>query len=42
MQVTAKEAAQLQTFRTAGGGSAITEHCPHLTKDDCRMWAEIA
>ncbi|GFR47571.1 hypothetical protein Agub_g9297, partial [Astrephomene gubernaculifera] len=32
---TARESARVEQFRTAGG-SAIREHCPHLTKDDCR------
>jgi mRNA (2'-O-methyladenosine-N6-)-methyltransferase len=32
----AREAAALEQFRTAGGASAIQEHCPHLTKADCR------
>ncbi len=33
---TAKEAAQLEAFRTADGASAIQEHCPNLTKEDCK------
>ncbi len=32
----AKEAAMRGAFRTAGGGSAIQEHCPALTKEECR------
>eukprot|EP00198_Chlamydomonas_reinhardtii_P002142 XP_001691478.1 predicted protein [Chlamydomonas reinhardtii] len=32
---TARESARVEQFRTAGG-SAIREHCPHLTKDECR------
>ncbi|GIL75379.1 hypothetical protein Vretifemale_5185 [Volvox reticuliferus] len=32
---TARESARVQHFRTAGG-PAIREHCPHLTKDECR------
>lgn len=34
---TAKESAKIEQFRTAGG-SAIREHCPHLTKEECRRW----
>lgn len=34
---TARESARVEQFRTAGG-SAIREHCPHLTKDECRRW----
>ncbi|KAJ9522259.1 hypothetical protein QJQ45_008086 [Haematococcus lacustris] len=32
----AREAAALEQFRTAGGASAIQEHCTHLTKEDCK------
>eukprot|EP00197_Chlamydomonas_leiostraca_P016104 CAMPEP_0202858904 /NCGR_PEP_ID=MMETSP1391-20130828/1242_1 /ASSEMBLY_ACC=CAM_ASM_000867 /TAXON_ID=1034604 /ORGANISM="Chlamydomonas leiostraca, Strain SAG 11-49" /LENGTH=361 /DNA_ID=CAMNT_0049537881 /DNA_START=29 /DNA_END=1114 /DNA_ORIENTATION=+ len=32
----AREAAALEQFRTAGGGVAIQEQCPALTKEDCR------
>lgn len=37
---TARESARVEQFRTAGG-SAIREHCPHLTKDDCRRCAAV-
>lgn len=32
---TAREAAAAQRFRSVGG-SAVTEYCPHLTRDECR------
>jgi len=32
----AKEAAKREAFRTVGGASAIQEHCPFLTKEECR------
>ncbi|GLC36905.1 hypothetical protein PLESTB_000179800 [Pleodorina starrii] len=34
-KLTARESARVEQFRTAGG-SAIREHCQHLTKDECR------
>jgi hypothetical protein len=36
----AKEAANLEKFRTEGG-SAIREHCQHLTKEDCMKWVAL-